>query len=57
MTEETTTCVDCGTTTTPGPGSARCTDCWNDRLGIFSIALPIKTIVHITPFLNTPENN
>jgi hypothetical protein len=26
-------CIDCGRPTTPGPGSARCEDCWNSRFG------------------------
>ena len=26
-------CIDCGVETTPGPGSARCTQCWDDRCG------------------------
>lgn len=30
---ETTTCKDCGVTTEPGIGSARCKDCWNSRFG------------------------
>ena len=28
-----TTCVDCGQPTKPGPGSARCKQCWDDRCG------------------------
>jgi predicted Zn-dependent protease len=26
-------CIDCGTKTVPGPGSARCKECWDDKLG------------------------
>lgn len=26
-------CIDCGRPTTPGPGSARCPECWDDRCG------------------------
>lgn len=25
-------CKDCGIETTPGRGSARCKDCWNDKV-------------------------
>lgn len=26
-------CIDCGVETKPGPGSARCPACWEDKLG------------------------
>ena len=26
-------CIDCGTKTNPGKGSARCKDCWDARFG------------------------
>lgn len=31
MSEENATCKDCGIETKPGPGSARCPSCWEDR--------------------------
>lgn len=27
-------CKDCGDETKPGPGSARCERCWEDRFGV-----------------------
>jgi hypothetical protein len=30
---QTSVCIDCGTPTQPGPGSARCKACWDDRCG------------------------
>jgi hypothetical protein len=27
------TCIDCGTPTNFGAGSARCSDCWDDKAG------------------------
>ena len=29
-----TNCIDCGTETEPGKGSARCEECWAARLGV-----------------------
>lgn len=27
-------CKDCGVETKPGPGSARCAACWDDKCGV-----------------------
>ncbi len=32
-TQKLTSCTDCGAATKPGPGSARCPDCWDSRFG------------------------
>lgn len=31
--KDVTICKDCGIETEPGPGSARCPQCWEDRCG------------------------
>lgn len=40
-----TVCIDCGADTKPGPGSARCSSCWEDRCG--HDATPTQTVVAV----------
>ena len=42
-------CKDCGLPTMPGAGSARCPQCWDDRLG--------PSFEHPTGTPRTPEKN
>jgi hypothetical protein len=50
--ENATHCKDCGTSTKPGKGSARCPACWEDRCGNNSSLERGKQPEKYTDFIN-----